>query len=187
MLGRPLKIPSSFFKEPFKEKYHLTKNYREKMRYLALFWLQQGEHLTTIANRLDISRKSVGNWLKRYLQGGLEGLRERTSPGRPCRLSEQRLQTLGQLVEKLQKQRSGGRIMGKHVRQALNDEGVACSSASVYTWLHKAGLSWVTSRSRHPQSDPEAQEEFKKKMRCSSAGGGGKQSRRKTSSSLVPR
>ena len=30
MLGRPLKLPSSFYKEPFKEMYLSTKNCREK-------------------------------------------------------------------------------------------------------------------------------------------------------------
>ena len=187
MLGRPIKLPSTFFEEPFKEMYHATKNCREKPRYLALFWLQQGEHLTSIANRLDTSRKSVGNWLKRYLQGGCEGLRERTIPGRPCQLSEERMRILIHIVEELQKQQPGGRVMGKHIQQALCDRGVSCSLSSVYTWLHKAGLSWVTSRSQHPQSNPEVQQHFKKKICCSRAVGRGQQSCRKTAVGLVSR
>ncbi len=142
--------------------HHLTKNCREKMRYLALSWVQKGEHLTTVAARLDVSRKSVGNWLGRYLDGGLETLCERPAPGRPCRLPQQQMQTLPQLVRKLQQQQSGGRVMGKHVRKALQQRGVVCSLASVYVWLHKARISWVTSRSRHPKADPQAQAEFKK-------------------------
>ena len=58
---------------------------------------------------------------------------------------------------------------------------------SVYRWLHEAGMSWVTSRSRHPQSNPEAQQEFKKKIPSSRATGRGQQSCRKTAVGLVSR
>ncbi len=165
MIGRPLNLPSSFFKEPFKKMYHNAKNPREKIRYLALSLIQKGEHLTTVAQQLDICRKTVGNWLQRYLNEGLQGLHERpASGGRPGLLSQQQLQALPQIVQQLQQQRSAGRVMARDIQQYFLQQGVKCSESVIYTWFSKAGLSWVSSRSRHPQSDPDTQEEFKKKI-----------------------
>lgn len=36
---------------------------------------------------------------------------------------------------------------------------------SVYHVLERCGLSWISARSKHPNSDPEAQEDFKKNFK----------------------
>jgi len=188
MQGRPLKKPESFEQEPFTRLYHRSQHPREKIRYLALYLLQQGKRTATeVAAILHVSRMSVTRWLQRYRQHGIDGLKEQPGRGRQSLLSPQQTASLKPLVQQLTQERPGGRVMGKHVRQALCDQGVACSLASVYTWLHKAGLSWVTSRSLHPQSDPEAQREFQKKIRSSRATGRGQQGRGKTAPRVVSR
>ncbi len=174
MQGRPLKKPESFEQENFSGLYRKSQQPREKIRYLALSLLQQGQRtITEVAATLHVSRSSVTRWLQRYSQHGTDGLKERPGRGRRSLLSPQKTASLKSLVQQLTQQCPGGRVMGKHVHQALNAQGVACSLASVYTWLHKAGLSWVTSRSQHPQSDPEQQQEFQKKIRSSRPRGRG--------------
>ncbi len=188
MQGRPLKVPESFDQETFTRLYHGSQHPREKIRYLALSLLQQRKRTASeVAAILRVSRMSVTRWLQRYRQHGIDGLKQQPGQGRQSLLSPQQIASLKSLVQQLTQERPGGRIMGKHVRQALCDQGVACSLASVYAWLHKARLSWVASRSRHPQSDPEAQREFQKKIRSSRARGRGQQGRRKTSPHLVSR
>ncbi|WP_041350350.1 helix-turn-helix domain-containing protein [Nitrosococcus watsonii] len=54
--------------------------------------------------------------------------------------------------------------------------GVSYSLSGLYEVLRRAGLSWVSARSRHPQRDGQVQEAFKKLRRAGSgriARGGG--------------
>ena len=49
-------------------------------------------------------------------------------------------------------EKGGGRLMGKDAQEILLEKfNVKLSKNSVYALLHKIGLSWVSSRSRHPK------------------------------------
>lgn len=54
----------------------------------------QGESNTAIAERLRLTRPTVGIWRQRYLDHGLEGLHEELRPGRPRTISDDRVAAL---------------------------------------------------------------------------------------------
>ena len=63
----------------------------------------------------------------------------------------------------LQEKRKGGRIIGKDIREWLEEtQGVCYSTGHIYNWLKAMGISWVTARSRHPKYDAKQQADFKK-------------------------
>lgn len=43
-----------------------------------------------------------------------------------------------------------------------NKYGIKCSLKSAYNHLKRARLVWISARSKHPNANPDAQEEFKK-------------------------
>lgn len=51
----------------------------------------QGHNNALIAEKLRISRPTVGIWRKRYLDHGLEGLHDELKPGRPRTISDERV------------------------------------------------------------------------------------------------
>jgi transposase len=97
------------------------------------------------------------------LTEGVEGLRDKTGKGRKRKLSPEREEEFRQQVEELQEEREGGRVRGQDVQVLLKEKFcIDHALPSVYHVLDRCGLSWISARSKHPKSDPAAQEEFKK-------------------------
>jgi len=63
----------------------------------------------------------------------------------------------------MQEQRNGGRLRGEDIRLLLK-EHFQCDYTlnDVYDLLKALGMSWISSRSRHPKQDIQTQEDFKK-------------------------
>jgi transposase len=75
-------------------------DWREGRRLRAWELKQQGWSQREIASALSVTDGAVSQWMKRRREGGVEGLRKRTSPGAPPRLNEkQREQLKGLLAQ----------------------------------------------------------------------------------------
>ena len=133
------------------------------IRLLALGHLELGKTKTEVAEIFQVSFPTLRNWLTRFLTEGIEGLRDRKGKGRKRKLPVAREEEFRQQVEELQENRKGGRVRGQDVQVLLKEKFcIDHALPSVYHVLDRCGLSWISSRSKHPKSDPIAQEEFKK-------------------------
>lgn len=136
---------------------------RKRIRLLALGNLQMGKTKTEIADMFQISLTSLRKWLIRFIEDGVLGLNEKQRSGRKKKLPTEKEEEFRQAVEALQATRKGGRIRGQDIQVLLKKQFKAEYSAkSVYDVLERCQLSWISSRSRHPKSDPVQQEDFKK-------------------------
>ena len=156
-------LPTAFSEENFKDLARHASDNRECIRLIGLKLLQRGLSENAVANLLDVHPQAVYKWLCRYREGGVESLKDQGGRGRKNTLTDEQEQKFKSAVLALQEQREGGRIVGRDIKEMLkNDFGVECVGSTVYTLLHKVGLSWRSGRTRHPKSDPEVQEAFKK-------------------------
>ena len=88
---------------------------------------------------------------------------EKRPAGDKRKLSSEREEEFRQQVEQLQGSLEGGRVRGQDVQVLLKEKFcVDHALPSVYHVLERCGLSWISARSKHPKSNPEAQEDFKK-------------------------
>jgi len=146
--------------------FHLAKKHSHSkiyVRLLALGHLESGKTKTEVAEMFQVSFPTLRIWLTRFLAEGIEGLWDREGRGRKRKLSIEREEEFRQEVEELQKNRQGGRVRGQDVQVLLKEKFcIDHALPSVYHVLDRCGLSWISSRSKHPKSDPIAQEEFKK-------------------------
>jgi transposase len=133
------------------------------IRFLALGHLQSGKTKKEVAHMFQISLTALRKWLLRFLTGGVDGLRPKAGRGRKRKLLPEQEEEFRQQVEQLQENRDGGRIRGQDVQVLLKEKFcIDHALPSVYHVLERCGLSWISARSKHPKSDPVAQEEFKK-------------------------
>jgi transposase len=132
---------------------------------LALALVLDGYSRTEAAALSGMDRQTLRDWVHRYNAFGVEGLKSRSSPGRPASLSEQQMAELRELVIK-----GPDPARDKVVRWRCVDLQaevarrfcVEVHENTIGRWLHELGLTRLQPRPVHPQKDPEAEVIFKK-------------------------
>src|SRR3954465_4195475 len=138
---------------------------RAARRMLALALVLEGPSREEAARAAGMDRQTLRDWVHRYNAAGVEGLRDRPRPGRPCALDEGRQAALKALV--LRGPGPGGdgcvawraRDPGALVEERF---GVRYGETGILKLLKGLDLSWQKARPVHPEADPRARERFKK-------------------------
>jgi transposase len=156
-------LPETLYRHDFTKLARREWDGRVRMRLLALAHLQEGRGPREVGRMLKVHEKTVLKWLRRFRAGGVEGMAEQPGRGAKRRLKAEQEPHLKALLAQAQAKRSGGRLTGEAIQALMAAHfGVEYSLSGVYVVLHRAGLSWISARSKHPQGNPEAQEAFKK-------------------------
>jgi transposase len=134
-------------------------------RLLAIALVVEGRSRTEAAASSGMDRQTLHDWVHRYNDEGIEGLKSRTAPGRAPALSEAQRAELKALVIQ-----GPDPVADKVVRWRcldLREEvarrfSVKVDESTIGKWLNQLGLTRLQPRPFHPKKDPEAQEAFKK-------------------------
>ena len=138
-------------------------NNRERRRYLAFAHIREGKSFTETAERVRVDLRTLMNWVERFRKRGIEGLKDKYGGGAKPHIRASEYEAFRKSVLDLQKGRLGGRIRGADIQNLIESQyGTRPAKSTVYDILKRAGLVWITGRSRHPKSDKQAQEAFKK-------------------------
>src|ERR687886_763981 len=141
---------------------------RVSARLLALANALDGMSREAAARAAGMDRQTLRDWAHRYNAEGVEGLRDRPRPGRPCALDEGRQAALKGLILRGPKLERDGRVAWRpRDLRALIEErfGVRYSESGVRRLLRGLDLSWRKARPVHPEADPQAQGRFRKSCR----------------------
>jgi len=116
------------------------------------------------AKELHRSRTWASDWLARYREEGIEGLRDRPKSGRPPELSPE---IVLRIRKKLKESRQGWTT--KQVNEMIVKEGgIHYHSHHIYRLLHKWGFKQKVPRKVHVNmASEEKKQEFKKERRQS--------------------
>jgi transposase len=160
-----IKFPPGFMEIDFYRYYQTTPCARGRMRCLAMLHLQRGKTIEEVSEIVQQSRISISHWL-RWLreEGDIERLigYVKGRGGKP-KISSVDEETVRLTIEKMSKERRGGRITGKDIQKMIKETwGIEYALSSIYVLLKRLNLVWITSRSKHPRMDEELQEDFKK-------------------------
>jgi transposase len=129
-----------------------------------------GETSKALAPRVQLSERSVRDWVSRYNREGRAGLEDRPGRGRKKALTDAQERQLQDRVRAGATESDGVcTLRGEDVRRILAEEfGVVRKLPATYNLLHKLGFTVLRPRPQHPDADPAAQEAFKKKRLRSS-------------------
>lgn len=139
-------------------------DWREGRRLRAWELKRQGWTQQQIAQALGVTKGAVSQWMKRASEKGVGGLRRRTSPGAPPRLSEQQRAKLPELLAR------GAPAHGfrgdvwtcSRVAEVIRREfGVSYHPAHVSRLLKKLGLSLQKPVRKADQRDEEVIKHWK--------------------------
>lgn len=117
-----------------------------------------------IARLMGESLRTVERWVARYNAEGVQGLADRSRPGRsPILPRDQEAAFCERLDAGPTEADSVSVFHGWNIQHILQQEfGATYSLEGVYGLLHRLGYSWLCPRPEHEQADHEAQEAFKK-------------------------
>ena len=134
-------------------------------RMLAIALVLEGSDRTSAARACGMDRQTLRDWVHHYNGEGVVGLRERRTSGHKSPLGAAEKEALAALVEagpdpavhKVVRWRRAD--LQKELRERL---GVEVHERTVGKYLAALGYRRLSVRPQHPDSDPEAQEAFKK-------------------------
>jgi transposase len=165
-MGRKLHLSESFKEQDFLKIMRKMKHGRNRIRLLAMHHIQLGKSLAVVSSIVKVHWSTVQGWVKRYNALGFEGLYEGKRSGAPRKIADISEQFIITKIATLSQAKTGGYITGKEMRQELIDKyGIQCCLKTIYNTLHRLNFSWITSRSIHPKSNLEIQDQYKKALR----------------------
>ena len=138
---------------------------RVSARLLALANALDGLPREEAARLAGMTGQTLGDWVHRYNAEGVEGLRDRPRPGRPCALDEGRRPRSRRWSSRAPSSSATAASPGAPATCARLVErrfGVRYSETGMLRLLKGLDLSWQKARPVHPEADPRAQERFKK-------------------------
>jgi transposase len=134
-------------------------------RLLALANALDGMSREAAARAAGMDRQTLRDWVHRYNAEGIEGLRDRPRPGRPCALDEGRQAALKALILKGPKLERDGCVAWRirDLCRLVEDRfGVRYGETGMLRLVKGLDLSRQKARPVHPEADPGARERFKK-------------------------
>jgi transposase len=139
------------------------KNPETKLRILGLQHFKEGKTKTWIAEACRVNPRTVYSWVKTFEAEGPDSLTRKAGQGSRQELNKEDEARFLEELEKLGAE--PGRIRGKDIQELLKEKfNAEYHLNSVYRLLKKLGIVWITGRSIHPKANPEAQENFKKRI-----------------------
>jgi len=134
-------------------------------RLLALALVLEGVSRGSAAERNGMDRQTLRDWVHRYNDVGIDGLKSLHSPGRRRFLNEAQMAELLALAVKGPDPEKDKVVRWRCVD--LRDEierrfSVTVHENTVGVWLREMKLTRLQPRPFHPKKDPAAQEAFKK-------------------------
>jgi len=143
----------------------LTADAKQVRRILAIAMILDGHSRLLAAQAGGMDRQTLRDWVHRYNEAGIEGLKSRKSPGREPYLTAAQMAELRALVIQ-----GPDPVVHKVMRWRCLDLqaevarrwNVTVHESTIGEWLHDLGLRRLQPRPVHPKKDAEAEKAFKK-------------------------
>jgi len=130
-------------------------------RLLAIASILSGVSRAEAAKSAGMERQTLRDWVRRYNDGGIEGLKDRPNPGRRPLLNKEQLTELDQLVETAPDPIKDGVVRWRCCDLKAQIESrfnVEISERSVGRILRARGFRRLSVRPKHPKADEALQQ-----------------------------
>jgi transposase len=139
---------------------------KQARRLLGLAMALEGNTRKMAATAAGMTRQTLRDWVIRYIENGVDGLKDKPRPGRRPQLNEAQLRELDVMVEKGPDIAVDGIVRWRCIDLkaiVAGKSGVDLSEDQIGRILkQQRGYTRLSVRPQHPQADQAAQEAFKK-------------------------
>jgi transposase len=174
-MGKPVEITRlEFSPSDLRELAATTRDGAVVRRLLAIAMIREGHSRAEAARLNGMDRQTLRDWVHRYNDEGVAGLRSRVSPGRPGALNGVQMEELRSMVLEGPDPERDAVIRWRcaDLRDAIAARwSVELHERSVGRLLHRLGMRRLQPRPFHPKKNVAAQEAFKNVWPAPSARG----------------
>lgn len=161
-MNKKIELNAKMMKIDFDQIARRESDPKARVRAIILSHIVSGKNKTEAAGAVGMNRNTATEIIKRVNREGLKGLYDKQRSGRPPCLGIEKKEDFCAAFLEAQKKKGGGRLTGHDAQKILKNMGANLKLSRVYDVLHQCGLSWISSRSAHPQRNEAAQAAFKK-------------------------
>ena len=144
--------------------YRTEKNAKLAQRIQGVYLASKGLTCPEIIAITGTARRTIQQWVHKYNQQGIVGLKDKPRPGTPPKLPRKKELKFQKRIEAGPTEADGVSVLnGPVIRRILEHEfGVLYSRQGLYDLLHRLGYSCLCPRPQHENANPQLQAEFKK-------------------------
>lgn len=147
------------------ELYKKEKNPKAKIRLQAVVLRKKNKTLEEISSVVGYPLTTVGDWLRRIHDDGIERIYSRKQSGKPSRLSKEQKKILSEILE--QSPTAAGlpykiwtaKILAHYIAQQY---GAHYKIRRIENLVHELGFNFKKARPEHKKANKALQEDFKK-------------------------
>jgi len=168
-MGRAVLKIKGYTKDDIQALIKTKEDYKTGIKLYAIFQVSKGVATRKLEELYQTSFKQITNWVHRFEEAGVEGLKDKPGRGRKSTLSDEQLTRIRELILEQSPQDFGyntatwtGPVVGDWISKHY---GVTYKKAQIYNIIKKLGLSYQRSKAQFPEADPAAQEEFKEELK----------------------
>ena len=164
-MARHIILPDDFHQYDFTKLARKESNPKNRVRLLSMANIKDGMTLKATSKVLKVHWKTIQSWLTNFRAHGISGLYVKTTKHKPTKLHPDVKIWISNFMKVLYSDQVGGRITGTQLLCLVKKHfSVECCLQTIYNTLHHLDLSWISCRSKHPKSDLEVQELYKKTL-----------------------
>jgi len=137
----------------------------QRCRLLAIAMVREGLSRGEVARFSGVQMQTLRDWVMTYNKQGPDGLKTGTSPGAPCRMSDDEIKTLETWLEEGPDPETYGIVRWRCLdlqRKIKAEFGHNYTVRGIGVLLKRIGYSHISARPYHPKGDPERRAAFKK-------------------------
>ena len=145
----------------------VAKDGKVVQRILGIALILDGSGRGEAASLVGLDPQTLARAVEHYNADGIAGLKDRTSPGRPPKLTREQSADLKRMVLAGPEDREHGcpEFKVRHIVDLVKDKwGICISNETARTRIHAMNLVHLVCRPKHHKADPVAQTEFKEKF-----------------------
>lgn len=171
-MGTPVLEVKGYSLEQIKTLIKRDERYTIGVRLYAVYQVSLGQSSRKLEELYHTSFKQITNWVHRFEQEGLEGLKDKAGRGRKSGLSQDQLERLSLLLLNEPPTDYGYNSdtwTGPMVIDWIGEKfGVTYKKAQIYNIMNRLGFSYQKAKGFYPEADKVAQETFKEDLKKTS-------------------
>jgi transposase len=167
-MARPVLKVNSCSPAQIKAMFRDDERYTIGIRLYAVYQVALGQPSRKLEELYNTSFKQITNWVHRFEQEGVEGLRDKEGRGRTARLTEAQRNRIGSLLKE------SPEVYGYNsatwtgpmlIEWVENEYNISYKKAQIYNIIKALGFSYQKGKGIFPEANAEQQEAFKEALK----------------------